>query len=66
LCDEAEASERIVSVRGEGRGGQVLRGLPGIAEAFEKHRKEKDSIMEDVPLKAPRNARRNRRKSNSS
>ncbi len=50
LCDEAESAGRIVSVRGEGRGGQVLRGVPAIAEAFEKHRKEKDSIMEAVPL----------------
>lgn len=63
LCDEAEAAGKLVTVRGEGRGGQVLRGLPAIAEAFETQRKEKGSMMEAVPLKAPINARRKRRKS---
>ena len=38
--------------------------LPAIAEAFETQRKEKGSMMESVPLKAPINARRKRRKSN--
>ena len=66
LCDEAEASGRIVATRGEGRGGQVLRGLPAVITALEKQRQEQGTIMEDVPLKAPVNAHRKRRKSNSS
>ncbi len=66
MCDDAEAAGRIVSVRGEGRGGQVLRGLPAMVEAFEKHRAARGSIMEDVPLTPPKNARRKKRKSNSS
>ena len=66
MCDEAEVSGRIASARGEGRGGQVLRGLPAIVEAFEKHRKERGSMMEQVPLRAPANARRKRRKARES
>ena len=53
LCDEAESAGRIIAVRGDGRGGQVLRGAPAVAEAFEKQRIERGSIMEDVPLSAP-------------
>jgi len=63
LCDEAEAAGKLASVRGDGRGGQVLRGLPAIAEAFETQRREQGTMMEQVPLKAPANARRKRRKS---
>jgi len=62
MCDEAEASGRIASARGEGRGGQVLRGLPALAEAFERQREERGSLMEEVPLKAPPNARKRRKK----
>ena len=51
LCDEAEAAGKIVAARGEGRGGQILRGLPAMTAAFEKHRAEAGSIMEEVPLK---------------
>lgn len=53
LCDEAEAAGRIVASRGQGRGGQVLRGLPLITEAFEKHRQEQGTMMEEVPLAPP-------------
>ena len=66
LCDEAEAGGRIGRTCGEGRGGQVLRGLPGVVEALETKRRERGSLMEEVPLKAPANARRKRRKPNSS
>ena len=66
LCDEAEAVDRIAAVRGEGRGGQVLRGLPAIVAAFEKQRLECGSLMEEVPLKAPANARRKQRNTKSS
>jgi len=61
MCDEAEASGRIAAVRGDGRGGQVLRGLPALAEAFERQRQELGSLMEDVPLKAPAKARKRRK-----
>ena len=53
MCDDAEAEGLIVQVRGEGRGGQILRGLPAMAEAFAKHRDAKGSILEDVPLAKP-------------
>jgi hypothetical protein len=36
---------------GEGRGGQILRGLPEIVDAFVARREERGSMMEDVPLK---------------
>jgi hypothetical protein len=62
LCDEAESAVRIAAMRGEGRGGQILRGLPAMAEAFEKHRAEQGSLMEEVALKAPTNARRRKKK----
>ena len=61
MCDEAEAKGRITAVRGEGRGGQVLRGLPALAAAFEKQRLEQGSMMEEVPLKAPSKARKRRK-----
>ena len=61
MCDEAEACGRIATVRGEGRGGQVLRGLPVVADAFKTLRQERGSLMEDVPLAAPLNARRRRK-----
>lgn len=61
LADEAQACGKLVAARGEGRGGQVLRGLPGVVEAFETQRKERGSMMEDVPLKARWNARKKRR-----
>lgn len=66
LADEAEAAGRIMSARGEGRGGQVLRGLPIVVEAYETRRKERGSMMEDVPLKAPSSRRKKRKKPNSS
>ena len=66
LSDEAAATGRIAEARGEGRGGQVLRGLPGVVTAFETQRQERGSMMEEVPLKAPASARRKRGKSNSS
>lgn len=52
LADEAAACGRIAEVRGEGRGGQILRGLPGIVEAFQARRRERGSMLEDVPLRA--------------
>jgi hypothetical protein len=66
LCDEAEAAGRIAAARGDGRGGQVLRGLPGVVTAFESHRQERGSLMEEVPLKAPVKAHLKRRNTKSS
>ena len=53
MCDDAEAEGLIVQVRGDGRGGQILRGLPAMAEAFAKHRDARGTILEDVPLAKP-------------
>jgi len=61
LSDEAEACGRIAEARGNGRGGQVLRGLPGVVEAFQTKREEVGTMMEEVPLKAPSNPRKKRR-----
>ncbi len=60
LADEAVACGRIAEVRGEGRGGQILRGLPGIVEAFEARRRERGSMLEDVPLRAPSRPKKRR------
>jgi hypothetical protein len=43
-----------------------LSRLLGVVEAFKTQRKERASIMQDVPLKAHRNAKKKRLKSNSS
>jgi hypothetical protein len=51
MADQAEADGTIQGVRGEGRGGQVLRGLPEMVDAFVKRREERGSLMENVPLK---------------
>jgi hypothetical protein len=51
MADEAEADGAIRRVHGEGRGGQILRGLPEIVDAFVARREERGSMMEDVPLK---------------
>jgi len=51
MADEAEADGAIRRVHGEGRGGQILRGLPEIVGAFVARREERGSMMEDVPLK---------------
>lgn len=53
MCDNAEAEGLLTQIKGDGRGGQILRGLPAIAEAFEKQKKAKGSILEDVPLAKP-------------
>ena len=51
IADEAEAGGTIRRVHGEGRGGQILRGLPEIVGAFVARREERGSMIEDVPLK---------------
>ena len=51
MSDKAEADGIIRRVSGEGRGGQILRGLPEIVGAFVARREERGSMMEDVPLK---------------
>lgn len=51
MSDKAEADGIIRRVSGEGRGGQILRGLPEILAAYTARREEKGSMMEDVPLK---------------
>ncbi len=61
MCDDAEAEGLIVQVRGEGRGGQILRGLPAMAEAFAKHRDARGTILEEVPLAKPVVFRKKRR-----
>ena len=61
MCDDAEAEGLIAQVRGEGRGGQILRGLPAMAEAFTKHRDARGTILEDVPLAKPAVFRKKRR-----
>ena len=66
MCDNAEAEGLIAQARGEGRGGQILRGLPAIVEAFNKHREARGSILEEVPLAKPVVFRPKRRKKNSS
>ena len=66
MCDDAEAEGSIAQTRGKGRGGQILRGLPAIVEAFEKHRDARGSILEEVPLAKPVVFRPKRRKKNSS
>ena len=53
MCDNAEAEGLLVRIGGEGRGGQILRGLPAIAEAFLEHKQAKGSILEEVPLAKP-------------
>ena len=60
LADEAEACGKLASARGEGRGGQVLRGLPGVIEAYETQRQERGSLMEQVPLNAACRPRKKR------
>jgi len=50
LSDQAESEQLIAWVRGDGRGGQVLRGLPAIIEAYKTLREERDTLMKDVPL----------------
>ena len=61
LCDEAEASGKIGVTR-IGRLNQVLRGLPDLVATYEKRVAEAGTMMQEVPLKAPLNARRKRRK----
>jgi hypothetical protein len=53
MCDNAEADGLLTQIKGDGRGGQILRGLPAIAEAFLKHKNAKGSILEEVPLAKP-------------
>lgn len=48
MCDNAEAEGLLVRIGGEGRGGQILRGLPAIAEARLEDKKAKGSILEEV------------------
>ena len=51
MSDGAEADGTLRRVQGEGRGGQILRGLPEIVAAYTARREERGSLMEDVPLK---------------
>ena len=51
MCEQAEADGLLAIVRGEGRGGQLLRGLPEIVAAYTARREEAGSLMEQVPLK---------------
>ena len=44
-------AKAMAIVRGEGRGGQLLRGLPEIVAAYTARREEAGSLMEQVPLK---------------
>ena len=53
MCDNAEADGLLTQIKGDGRGGQILRGLPAIAEAFLEHKNAKGSILEEVPLAKP-------------
>ena len=51
MYEQAEADGLLAIVRGEGRGGQLLRGLPEIVAAYTARREEAGSLMEQVPLK---------------
>jgi hypothetical protein len=51
MYEQTEADGLLAIVRGEGRGGQLLRGLPEIVAAYTARREEAGSIMEQVPLK---------------
>lgn len=51
LADEAESKGLIQMIIGEGRGGQKLRGLPEMVAAYQTRLAERDSLMEQVPLR---------------
>ena len=51
MADQAEAEGFIQLVSGEGRGGQKLRGLPEMVIAYQTRLAERDSLMEEVPLR---------------